>query len=912
MRFLVAAAAVLATTAFQSLAEEIVQPFRLAGPMLATRLNKTGTPLSLPAHIKEGSDTLGEVTIIIAPDDSVSVEREGLLAVLSNRVTPEVHARLAAVAMTGAYIPLAALGNLDGFGVAFDPNAMELTVRATAAATQTADVDVIRPAARRAGQAPANTSAFVNITTMLDQSWGGAGVPPATGLNFDYDGAARMFGAVLESEGGLDGPLDSLLCPPGAQCSYAHQNGFKRRGTRLVKDFTEDNTRLAIGDVSYSGPTLQRGGDFLGVSLHHDSKTIGRKKQAAAVSTLELDSPADVDVIINGQQTQRLRLRTGNYNLRNLPLGAGTNDIELVVNSTDGQRRTVKVAAVSSQSLLAAGTSEWSVAGGYGSYQADGARAYLTDQPGASTYARYGFTNHLTGELHAQADALVAMTGASLIAGGPLGLWTAGLAASSTIIDPMAALDYAATLSWQYLPPAKGGDRRHSLRASAEYRGLGFHTPGESLLGFGGVLYPTYAPALRLDAAWGITFANGVSTSLNGRYLLPNATSSIPGALLIAEPMWGVDLTLTTPVSDTLTTSAWVGYGNNGLLNIFEADFTPEFLIGLRFNWRPSPDTDITVGADTSLANVDLYASRRAKNADGDWTGTLSVAQTPGYGALLNTSLSNRNAYGATSLNHSGQVDSFAFGDVASPTNMRTSLRTTSAIAYADGHVAAGAPIRDAFAIVAPHESLGTSKVIVGDLDNPTASGSASWPALVTNLSSSGDVTLPIDATDVPPGYSLGQASLSVSPEYKAGYAVEVGSADALSAFGTLLLPTGKPLVLTAATATKNEKRVQLFTNSRGRFAIEGLSPGAWRITVDTPKGPLEYAFTVASGATALTNAGELFPTNRKREHEPGTYLDANAAGAWMPVVSRGMPWSWEYATLLHAVDNGGWDVHSR
>lgn len=905
---LLAAAVLLLPATVQA---ETPSPFHLAGLMLATRLNKSGKTLSLPALVKEDGSTLGEATITIAPDDAVSVEREALLSILRTRARPEIIAQLKAAPHTSGYIPMSALSAIKGFTVAFNPNAMELDVRATATATRAADINVIAPKSKAPSLAPAAASGFVNVTTMLDQSWASPGIPAATGLNFDYDGAARLFGVVLESEGGLDGPLDTFLCPPGAQCSYAHQNGFKRRGTRLVKDFTDDNTRIIAGDVTYSGPALQRGGDFLGIALQHDTKTLGHNGQGSTVSTLELDSPADVDVFINGQQTQRLRLRTGTYNLRNLPLGAGTNDIELVVTSTDGQRRTVRVSAVSTDRLLPTDVTEWSLAGGYASYQADGQRSYLTDQPGGSTYLRYGITNSLTGEIHAQADTLIGMAGASLTAGGSLGLWTAGLAASTTVIDPAAALDYAATLSWQYLPPAKGSEYRHSIRASAEHRTLNFHTPGESLLGFGGVLYPTYAPALRLDAAWGMSFPSGVSTSLTGRYLLPNTSATFPGAMVLDVPVWGADFTVTTPVTETFSTSAWVGYGNSGLLNVFESDFTPQFLVGLRFNWKPSANSEVQIGADTSLATADLYASHRAKNASGDWSGTVTIAQTPGYGALLNTSLSNRNGYGATSINHSAQAQSFAFDDITSPTGMRTSLRTTSALAFADGRFAAGPPIRDAFAIVAPHESLGASKVIVGNLDDPTAVGSSAWPAMVTNLTSGSDVNLPIDATDVPPGYSLGQSSLAVTPEYKAGYAVTLGSADALSAFGTLLLPNRKPLMLTAAIAVSGGKRVQLFTNSRGRFAVEGLYPGTWLITANTPKGPMQYQFTVASGAQGFTDAGRLFPTNRTPEHDPDTRIDADASGAWLPIASR-VPGEWQHATIVHGPDNGGWHVQSR
>ena len=55
------------------------------------------------------------------------------------------------------------------------------------------------------------------------------------------------------------------------------------------------------------------------------------------------------------------------------------------------------------------------------------------------------------------------------------------------------------------------------------------------------------------------------------------------------------------------------------------------------------------------------------------------------------------------------------------------------------------------------------------------------------------NVNLALDATNLPTGYGLGGSNLSLRPEYKAGYAVEVGSANALSVFGTLLQPDGTP-----------------------------------------------------------------------------------------------------------------------
>jgi len=110
-----------------------------------------------------------------------------------------------------------------------------------------------------------------------------------------------------------DGPLDSFVCPIEAQCSYQHQTGFKRRGTRLVSDLPEYNTRLAFGDVTYWGESLQHGGDLIGVSVRHEARTfnVNQRLDSATASMLALDTPADVEVLVNGVPIQRLRYEGG-------------------------------------------------------------------------------------------------------------------------------------------------------------------------------------------------------------------------------------------------------------------------------------------------------------------------------------------------------------------------------------------------------------------------------------------------------------------------------------------------------------------------------------------------------------------------------------------------------------------------
>ena len=88
------------------------------------------------------------------------------------------------------------------------------------------------------------------------------------------------------------------------------------------------------------------------------------------------------------------------------------------------------------------------------------------------------------------------------------------------------------------------------------------------------------------------------------------------------------------------------------------------------------------------------------------------------------------------------------------PVDQRSSLRLGSAIAFADGRVAVGAPIRgNGFAIVYPHESIASKEITVGSGQDVRAISNSWGPAVVTNLPAYQPSTIPIDVADLPVGY---------------------------------------------------------------------------------------------------------------------------------------------------------------
>jgi outer membrane usher protein len=196
----------------------------------------------------------------------------------------------------------------------------------------------------------------------------------------------------------------------------------------------------------------------------------------------------------------------------------------------------------------------------------------------------------------------------------------------------------------------------------------------------------------------------------------------------------------------------------------------------------------------------------------------------------------------------------------------RTLLRAGTSIAFADGHVAVGQPIRNgAFAIVYPHESLAGNELTVGNDGNAVASSGVLGPALVSNIPGYIPSTIPISVSDLPVGYSLGASTIDTVAPYKAGYAVEVGSARSVSAFGTLTTASGEPAALRAGTAQPEGQptpAIAIFTNAAGRFGAEGLGPGRWTIALEhDDDDKVQYTFVVPEKTTGLFKAGTLAPT---------------------------------------------------
>ena len=838
---------------------------------VSSKLNSTGRTISMPLPVRDEGRDLGDVVVRIAPDDTISVPIAALATTLAGALDKPAIARLSGLSAPDGYAGLSLLAQA-GIKLGFDPGQLALTLIPTVDQRPEGDISLSRRAPIRASAAatqPALVAGYLNVLAGIDHTWAGGHSGEATSGRFEFESVFRLWNIVAENDFHYDGLVDTFTCPTGAVCSYQHSDGLKRRRSRLVYDMPDSQLRLQLGDADVQGTSLQRTNDVLGFTLEKSPRKLkpGEDIRPIGRSSLRLERPSDVEVLVNGAVVQKLRLRAGTYNLSDLPLGTGANDVELRITDDTGALSTRAYTTFFDGNLLGAGKSEWSVSAGLPSYYRDDARAYRSEDFVATGFYRQGLTDQVTGEAHVQADKQIVMGGAGVFAMLPWGLVgvQGAMSTSATGQGFAVNVDYDRSNTVGIFSRYTG--LREHLHVGAEYRSSDFRTPGEYIVTATGVVYPDQPYSLRLSASYLVPLPDNLTASLSGRYQFADSSGVQLTPYTVQGDRYGLDLTLSKPLTPLTTGSLSVGYSNEttrpGLTSASERG---DFRVMARLYVRPTMNTTLSSSYDSLNRETQVSGYHAIGQGLDRWETAINIQNDARDGR--STAGAHASYYGnrfEARVAHDGSMDDRQpnlKGSLA--TNQRTSITVGAAIAFADGAMAIGAPIRGhGFAIVEAHDSLAGKTVTVGPDDYVQARSDLLGPALVTDLPAYSTRTLPVDAEDLPLGYSLGQGAFETVAPYRGGYRITVGSDYSVTAFGTLLKPSGEPLTLISGVAYQTgrpEKQVAVFTNSSGRFGADGLAPGTWIIDMATEGAPMRYAILIPPQTDGLFRAGTLTP----------------------------------------------------
>lgn len=852
-------------------------PAEYAKPV-SNRLNTTGRTLTIPLPVKSDGAAVGEVTARINADDNVSLSKSDLVERLGGLLDPATQ-QVIASAEAGEFVSISSL-NAAGIKVSFDPGLQEVEFHLTADQHQDGEIRLARAAKARVSanaSRAADVSGFINLRGGFDTLWAESHRPDArdtqTSGRLELESALRLVTFVFENRSVLEGDIDTNTCPDEARCDYQHLPGFKRQSSRLVYDMPEDRIRLMIGDSDPITTGFHRSSELLGVSLQKSDQKLspGDAFVPTGTSSFRIERTSDVDVIVNGVVMQRLHLRPGNYNIRDLPLATGANNIELAITDDAGEKTTRSFTTYFDGALLAAGQSEWAVGAGLPSYLRDNERYYADDVYAGNGSLRYGLSDDVTGEAILHGDTNVVVAGLGFLMQSPWGVFGLKGAGSWGAAGPGAALDAHWDLVNFNGVLGKGGE---SLRLSAELRSSDFHTSGEYYDTQTGILYPEFNHWLSLFADYSVPIFDDTTASISARYRLHNDEYPVLSPYTVVGDRYGMDVSLSRPIADSVNASLTLGYSNESYLRRDYSENTQdgEIRVGVRVSMRTEDDTMLAAGYDSMRRTGEVSGYRSSGSGVGSWDASV-IAQHRDLdqSANANASLDYRGNRAEVRVSHYSQADAVSWGRFEpEPGLQRTSLRVGTAIAFANDKIAIGAPVRgDAFAIVYPHDSIADREITIGEGETVRAVSDGLGPALVGDIPAYRPATVPVDVADLPLGYSLGDGTFDTYAPLRGGYDLVVGSSHSVTVYGTLLDTAGAPVALLAGAAYANgdpAHQVQVFTNAAGRFGAEGLGEGRWIIEMPADAGTISYAVDIPPGTQGLLKVGELTPLEQSQQ----------------------------------------------
>src|SRR5579859_1054087 len=710
------------------------------------RINPTKRELRFIVPLTDGETYLGDLELAVSPQDMLSVDSVRLLDLMKPVLQPAIRLRLGQLAGTSGRIDEPMLAKAD-IRLVYNAQNLSLDILIPVKDRQTR---VMSFRGEREAQAdtfqPAPFSAYLNVYSAMDLVEAGAsrGVVPPTAA---FDAAIRARGVVVENEAYVSG--------------RSQEPAFRRTGSRVVYEDVRWQMRWTLGDIQLYARQFQDSPTVfgLGVSRIYSQIDPQREIRTSGAQSFGVISPSVIETFVNGRSVERRTFQPGNYTLQDFPLAQGANAVQLRIEDSSGKIRTIDFSVYANQSLLAKGVTEFSLFGGVYSTATLTGFHYSRDWI-ANGFIYKGLAEQLTAGLNFQANDRHRQAGTEILWGSPIGLAGLNLAANSS----QAGDGLAVAMTYERLLSQNGGAHSQSIRAAIEWRSSRFDLAELTS-------DPT-RPRLRASAGYVITLGRNSFVAADLQYARDyRAAQSNYGGRLSGGFDLGERIAATAefginrgePNRDTyVRVGLRMRFGGRGLVQI-DADSKGR----TRANFSASHGGG--VGAWQGSANLEQDANAVSFTANG----TLSA---------------NRAELGVQeSVNWDKRSGQFS--------DARTTLRAAFAIAYADGSVALGRPITEAFMIAAPHRSLNGKAVYVDPNEQSEAARSGQLgPALDGQLGAHSFRTLVYQVPDAPSGYDLGAGNVSISPPYRAGYRLVIGSDYHLLVIGRLLDGGGEPI----------------------------------------------------------------------------------------------------------------------
>ncbi|GEA50710.1 hypothetical protein VIN01S_15140 [Vibrio inusitatus NBRC 102082] len=564
--------------------------------------------------------------------------------------------------------------------------------------------------------------------------------------------------------------------------------------------------RFSVGDLSSSVtghmPSLNLGGiaiERLWSRLQPD-----RNIQNGGAQSIYLRESANVYIYINNIYFTDLRLRPGRYDIEDLPLDQGSNDIRIEIEYQSGQREVINYSQFFNARLLREGISDFSLYAGVFSSIEDNVYDYDETQYAVQGFYEYGITDDVTVGVNSTWHPDGQIFGSILNLGsnfGNIGSRFSGLTYSDVDeIGMIVSVDYE----------------------QAIFGNLDFSSPN-----------------FRLSAE---TFSDYRSTPWNLDETLSN------GIRVIGDYSYFI-----TPTINYTVRGNWfkdVDLDEDNYYAAVEATWSP-----WRFTFTSGIDYSFNNGSSSNDIRYYFVGRWDWFSSENYYSAAVEYQSRPNS---VRTSFSKLSEYTPNSFGYelrsditpefqeySGKIDYVAnrftteveyqtnYIDFSENRSQRISGRLSTAVSVFDSNIAWGRSYGGPAAIVDVHNSLEAPVLINGfDEDRPESIATRSLSGLVPIYGAHGTSNISISVPDAPIGYDYGPDRHSIVAGSYTGHLLTVGSNASKTVLGKLIDKNGEPIVLRNGVLLMETGEKSFFTNRGGRFALDGMTSGNFEIII--------------------------------------------------------------------------------
>ncbi|MDM0045084.1 fimbria/pilus outer membrane usher protein [Variovorax dokdonensis] len=305
-------------------------------------------------------------------------------------------------------------------------------------------VTAVYNAQRQTAEITASAAALPQARTVIntnDIPVPDANASPGVALNYDLYGTQGDHGttglnafAEVRAFSGKSVLSSTFLTQGSKSEDLAWQQNSVRLDTTWSRSFPDEMVTLRLGDTTTGALAWSRSTLIGGVQLSRNFALQPYRTTTPIPAFLGSAAlPSQVEVYVNGMKQYTGQLPSGPFQLNTVPGISGAGNAQVVLTDAFGRATTLDYSLYDvQQRMLQAGLSDWSVDLGavrqnYGYRSFD----YGSDPAGSGTW-RYGWSNNLTIETHAEStrDLVAGGAGAVYLLGRQFGVVTAAAAHS--------------------------------------------------------------------------------------------------------------------------------------------------------------------------------------------------------------------------------------------------------------------------------------------------------------------------------------------------------------------------------------------------------------------------------------------------------------------------------------------------